>query len=151
MKKLIIKNNKIIISAITALFILSGCASNQQRDSWNSYVANQNRLNDTGAIKDSKLYENLYYEIQTKKLPDQRFLPMFMEMYSTKIDAAIAYESGKISKERYERIKREASTKFIRDRDNLDAQIAQQRSQALYNAGVVMERMGTPMMYRNPY
>ena len=138
---------KTILVLSLVMLSLFGCSSNKERDSWNSYVSNQTSMNKQGHIKDSEMYENLYYEIQTKKLPDHRFLSLFMERYSTMIDAALAYESGKISISEYNTINRRSETKFITKRDNLDSQISQNKSQALFNIGQQLERMGTPIMY----
>lgn len=139
---------KLSIVFLFSLLLVMGCSSNKERDSWNSYLATQNSMSKQGIIKDSEMYENLYHEIQTKKLPDQRFLPLFMERYSTMIDAALAYESGKISRSEYKSIQRRSETKFITKRDNLDSQISANNSQALFNLGQQLQNMGTPMMYK---
>lgn len=107
---------KIAILILITAMSLQGCISNPQVEAANANVAAAGKQLKAGKIKKSE-YWVIYYN-EGKSIKDT----LAMEVGSYMIDAAMAYEAGKISKEEYESRDRNADTYDIKEKEAIDQQ-----------------------------
>jgi hypothetical protein len=137
--------NKIIISVVLAI-LLSGCGISKEEKEWNQFKADKESELEKGQIKHSDYYISIYNNTKHSSAPNKG---MLLRHFVVMIDASYDFEDGKIEKREFENIKRSAVTKLLIEKDEFDKGVVREQSQALLNLGQQLERMGTPMKYRN--
>jgi hypothetical protein len=94
---------RLLACCITAVF-LYGCA-NQKTAEIQNWATTTKLEAKAGNLKWSEYYKGLYERLTTTSFEDTPFL---MEVTSTLIDASLAFESGKMDREQFESLQRQA-------------------------------------------
>ena len=120
-----------------AVLALAGCAVAERHD-FAQYIANNKPLAEAGTIKWSDYYKGAYEKLSA--MGSKPGVGQSMLVVNSMIDAALSYESGKISKEQFDSIQREAKARSVESDARDKAIQAQYWGQALQNYGNTVYR-----------
>ena len=117
---------KILIGIILAASLaLTGCMSNPQLKQAVGNIETAKAEYKAGRMKGSEYYTLVYNEVSKTNASDKASA---MRGASAMIDASFAYESGKITKRKFESIRRQVQTEFTDASQKQNAALAQAQS-----------------------
>lgn len=124
------------------VFFLCSCA-NMQNNNVSKYAESNIKLAKAGEMKWSDYYKGLYDELSKINSNSKG---EYLQLANTMIDASLDYENGKLTKDQFESIQRDAVAKgsMIDERSNAQARAASAQALDNYVRFQQMQRANMP-------